>query len=325
MKKVLMLAVMMGMGGGAYAADFSDLAGVKAADLEAVFAAEGVAVPAISKGYVEPATPIEYVTIPGGKFTMGTTSVGQGFENAKPVREVTIKTFAMAKTAVTVAQYAECVTKGGCTEPGTGNYCNWGKTGSENHPVNCVDWNQAQAYAKFKGARLPSEAEFEYAATSGGQNRKYPWGNQKPTSELAVFDTNGTMPVCSRPKGNTADGLCDMSGNVWQWVQDKYRDSYEGAPVDGSAFEGEGFSRVVRGGCFRNVDAELLLRADHRFNGDPGFRNYGNGFRLVRSDTKDQALELQDCITKVEMYGIVHPEVEKSTLAAMKAKCRAGR
>lgn len=283
MKKVLMMAVMMGLGGGAYAADFSDLA-VKAAGLEVLATAEGIAVPEANKGYVqpaEPATPIEYVTISGGRFTMGTTSMEQGLEYSKPVREVTIKTFEMARTAVTVEQYAECVSKGACTEPGTGSYCNWGKPGRGNYPVNCVDWNQAQAYAKFKGARLPSEAEFEYAATSGGRNQKYPWGNQAPTSELAVFGTGTTMPVCSRPKGNTAQGLCDMSGNVWQWVQDMYQKSYNGAPVDGGAFEGAGSYRVLRGGCFfSNIDSRL--RADYRDYNVPGHRSVVYGFRLVR-------------------------------------------
>lgn len=220
---------------------------------------------------------------------MRTTSIEQGFEDAKPVHEVSIKTFQMAKTAVTVAQYAECVIKGACTEPAAGEYCNWGKPGRGSHPVNCVDWNQAQAYAKFKGARLPSEAEFEYAATSGGKNQKYPWGNDEPTCDKAVMrgnggygcGTNSTMPVCSKPKGNTAQGLCDMSGNVWQWVQDKYQDSYKGAPIDGSAFEGAGSARVIRGGSFVS-DVASYLRADSRSGGGPGFRGNGVGFRLVR-------------------------------------------
>lgn len=284
MKRILIAAVLMGLAGGSYAADFNDLGGVKAAGLKALAAAEGIAVPELNKGYVEPmepATPIEYVSIPGGKFTMGTTSIENGFEDAKPVREVTIKTFQMAKTAVTVAQYVECMIKGGCTEPSTGDYCNWGKPGRGSHPVNCVDWDQAQAYAKFKGARLPSEAEFEYAATSGGKDQKYPWGNEEPTSELAVFNTNSTMPVCSKPKGNTAQGLCDMSGNVWQWTQDTYESSYNGAPADGSAFEGSGFRRVMRGGSFFSNDA-WNLRADYRNGYDSGYRYGDFGFRLVR-------------------------------------------
>jgi len=238
-----------------------------------------------------PAKPAEWVTISGGKFTMGTDSGEEGFEDANPAHEVTVKTFQMAKTAVTVAQYAECVSKGACTEPGTSSYCNWGKTGLGSHPVNCVNWDQAQQYAKFKGARLPSEAEFEYAATSGGKNQKYPWGNDEPTCDKAVMYGNGgygcgknsTMPVCSKTAGNTAQGLCDMAGNVWQWVQDKYQDSYKGVPADGSASEGAGSGRVLRGGSFYDYGA-IYLRADYRRNGYvPGRRNVDFGFRLVRS------------------------------------------
>jgi formylglycine-generating enzyme required for sulfatase activity len=276
MKKVLMSIVMMGMAAGAYAAEFGDLA-VKATDLKAMAG--------ISKGYVEPvepATPIEWVSIIGGKFTMGTTSIEQGFEDAKSVREVTIETFTMSKTDVTVAQYYECVTKDACTKPATGDYCNWGKPGRGNHPVNCVDWNQANQYAKFAGARLPSESEWEYAATSGGRNQKYPWGNDEPTSELAVFNTSSTMPVCSKPKGNTAQGLCDMSGNVCQWVQDIYKNSYAGASDEGSALDAMASIRVMRGGSFRYGYATRTLRADYRSNGVPGSRYSYVGFRLAR-------------------------------------------
>lgn len=103
-------------------------------------------------------------------------------------------------------------------------YCNSDKPGRQLHPVNCVDWEQANQYAKFKGARLPSDAEYEYAATSGGKNQKYPWGNEDETCDKAVMSGKGdygcgseaTMPVCSKPAGNTAKGLCDMVGNVWQ-------------------------------------------------------------------------------------------------------------
>ncbi len=251
----------------------------------------------VSKGYVAgndpsagvPTKPVEWVTINGGKFTMGTDSGEKGFEDAKPIHEVSIKTFDMSKTDVTVEQYAECVIKGGCTEPATGDYCNWGKTGRQLHPVNCVDWDQASKYAKFKGGRLPSESEFEYAATSGGKNQKYPWGNDEPTCDKAVMYGNGgygcgknsTMPVCSKTAGNTAQGLCDMAGNVWQWLQDKYQDSYNGTPTNGSAFEGAGSYRVGRGGSFGYDDASFL-RADFRYNDDPGSRSGRIGFRLAR-------------------------------------------
>ena len=236
------------------------------------------------------AAPVQWIAIPAGKFTRGSGSGEAEFEDAGPVHLIAIKTFEMSKTAVTVEQYAECVINGGCTVPGTEAYCNWGKPGRELHPVNCVDWDQATRYAKYKGARLPSESEWEYAATSGGKEQKYPWGNDEPTCDRAVMSgnagygcgTNTTMPVCSKPGGNTAQGLCDMAGNVWQWVQDKYRDSYKGAPVDGSAFEGAGSRRLARGGSFGDSYASLL-RADYRYGRAPGYRGVNFGFRLVRS------------------------------------------
>lgn len=126
MNKILMTVVMLGMTGGAYTAEFSDLA-VKAAGLKALAAVDG-----ITRGYVAandpvvttPSQAVEFVTINGGKFSMGIDNGEKGFEDSKPIHEVTIKTFDMSKTAVTVEQYAECVIKGGCTEPGTGGYCN---------------------------------------------------------------------------------------------------------------------------------------------------------------------------------------------------------
>lgn len=242
----------------------------------------------------KPGQAVEWVSINGGKFTMGTDDGSALFSNAKPIREVTIKTFEMSKTLVTVEQYAECVAKGGCTEPATGGYCNWGKTGRQRHPINCVDWEQSNRFAKFKGARLPTEAEWEYAATSGGKNEKYPWGNEAATCERAVmYGNNGygcgndsTMPVCSKPAGNakfvSGGELCDAVGNVWQWVQDKYQNSYANAPLDGSAVEGAGSGRVMRGGSFRSEVAGYL-RADVRDLAGPGLRGVRFGFRLARS------------------------------------------
>ena len=263
---------------------------------------KAVAVKHVSKGYVArndpsagaPAKPVEWVTINGGTFTMGTDSEEEGSKDAKPIHEVVIKTFDMSKTDVTVEQYEECVLKGGCTEPVPGDNCNWGVAGRQFHPVNCVDWDQASKYAKFKGGRLPSEAEWEYAAT-GGKKQKYPWGNDEPDCDKAVmFDSHGvlgcgnggTMPVCSKPAGDTEQGLCDMAGNVWQWVQDKYQDSYKGAPIDGSAFEAAGSNRVLRGGAFYNSHVRTL-RADYRNSRVPAHRYGGIGFRLARSIGSD--------------------------------------
>ena len=290
MNKILTMVVMLGMAGGAFAADFSELA-VRASDLKAAAAPD---LPEAAKGCAESAAPaqaVEFITIPGGKFLMGTGNEGIGLDDAKPIHEAAIRTFEMSKTDVTVGQYAECVSSGRCTKPATGDYCNWGVADRQYYPVNCVDWYQANQYAEFKGARLPSESEWEYAATSGGRNRKYPWGNGEPTRDNAVMYIDGadndTMPVCSKPAGNTAQGLCDMAGNVWQWVQDNYQDSYKNAPVDGSAFEGAGGTgqgsseRVIRGGSFIN-NYGRPLRAGNRVRSRPDVRLINIGFRIAR-------------------------------------------
>ncbi|HAT72978.1 MAG TPA: hypothetical protein DCS63_09205 [Elusimicrobia bacterium] len=225
-----------------------------------------------------PPGPREWTFIGGGTFMMGTNELIDGFEGPKPVRQVSIKAFEMSRTDVTVAQYAECVTKGKCALPGAGGNCNWGVPGRQDHPVNCVTWDQANQFAKFKGARLPSESEWEYAARGGGQTQKYPWGGEAPVDSLLVMNTAATMPVCSKPAGNTAQGLCDMAGNVRQWVQDKYQNSYAGAPTDGSAFNGESNYWVMRGGCFSSAS----YAQDDNYSRSLGFNSVCVGFRLAR-------------------------------------------
>lgn len=98
--------------------------------------------------------------IDGGTFLMG---VEDGYYQDKPVHEVHVASFYISKDLISVAQYGECVAERLCTEPQKGYYCNWGVPGAEAQPIRCVDWNQAKAYARFAGGRLPSEAEFEFA------------------------------------------------------------------------------------------------------------------------------------------------------------------
>ena len=224
---------------------------------------------------------IEWVTIPGGSFMMGADDVGSG---AKPRHAVTVKAFEMSKTLVTNKQYRACVRAEFCAPPDeTGD-----KFKGDEQPAVGVDWEQARDFAKWAGGRLPTEAEWEYAARGGGKEQKYPWGDDEPTCELAVFDPgargcgkSSTWPVCSKPKGNTNQGLCDMAGNVWEWVQDWYHDSYNGAPADARAWESPpGSYRVVRGGsCYRDA---RFLRAAVRYYNDPGYRHESFGFRLAR-------------------------------------------
>lgn len=230
---------------------------------------------------------IEWVRIPGGTFQMGSND-GHGDE--KPVHSVQVSSFELMKTEVTVGQYRRCVEAGTCTAPrgkSSNKYCNWGWSGRDDHPLNCVDWSQAQAFAKWAGARLPTEAEWEYAARSGGKSWTYPWGDEKATCSRANLDEGGdgcgqdrTWEVCSKPAGNSTHGVCDLAGNVWEWVQDGYHDSYSGAPGDGRAWEGGASFRVGRGGGW--INAAPLLRASYRYRSDPSKRNSALGFRLAR-------------------------------------------
>ncbi len=232
-------------------------------------------------------TGIEWVRIPGGSFNMGSED---GDSDEMPVHIVMVPTFEMGKTQVTVDQYRACVDAGACTAPSTSEWCNWGQSDRGKHPINCVDWNQAQAFATWAGGRLPSEAEWEYAARSGGGDCKYPWGDEDATCERAVMNDgsgygcgrDSTWPVCSKLKGNTTHGLCDMAGNVWEWVQDWYHYSYNGAPTDGLAWESPtGSDRVFRGGSWNH--GASLVRAAFRDGNSPGIRNDDLGFRVARS------------------------------------------
>jgi formylglycine-generating enzyme required for sulfatase activity len=201
-----------------------------------------------------------------------------GSEYEQPVHTVTVPDFEMLKTEVTVAQYEECVAIAMCSVPDPDPWgdCapteegNWGVAGREDHPVNCVNWDQAGEFCAWIGGRLPSEAEWEYAARSGGQDIDYPWGDETATCSFAVMNdgsdgcgTGHTMDVCSKPAGNTAQGLCDMAGNVREWNRDMWHWDYYGAPTDGSAWEEQLESgRVVRGGGFNYL--AFYLRAAGR-------------------------------------------------------------
>ena len=236
---------------------------------------------------VDVAIGIDWVRLDGGAFSMGSTDGGY---YARPVHPVRVSAFELARSEVTVAQYRACVERGPCTAPDTGAHCNWGKADRDDHPVNCVDWEQAKTFCGWIGARLPTEAEWEYAARSGGRDITHPWGNESPDCSRCVMDDGGngcgqsrTWPVCSKPHGSSAQGICDLAGNVWEAVEDCWHGSYLGAPADGLAWTEDctGSLRVMRGGCWARGDG--FLSAASRRGISPVLRHDGLGIRPARS------------------------------------------
>jgi len=233
---------------------------------------------------------ITWVRIPGGSFQMGS----ENRRSEKPVHRVTLSDFEMSKTEVTVKQYRGCVAAGVCDEP---SVCrvgspNWSSIprGKEDHPINCVDWGQARTFAKWVGADLPTEAEWEYAAR-GGQPFEYA-GSENPDDVAWYYQNSGdgTQPVGT--KRANGYGLHDMSGNVWEWTLDEYRGNYNGAPSDGQQAVGSlptcstrcdngAAGRVSRGGGWVNDASDL--RVANRYSDPPDHRYGALGLRLRRT------------------------------------------
>ena len=227
---------------------------------------------------------LEMVWITPGTFQMGSPPSEQGRDNEGPVHEVTIRQgFYLGKYEVTQAQWEAVMGSNPSYFKGCGD-C----------PVESVSWDDAQAFIRklneMEGEnryRLPSEAEWEYAARAGTTTR-YSWGDEIGRNRANCHGCGSrwggekTAPVGSFPANGW--GLHDMHGNVWEWVQDCWNGSYEGAPVDGSAWEsGDCGRRVLRGGSW--LDVPGLLRAAYRLRSSTGSRNIILGFRIARTVT----------------------------------------
>ncbi len=243
----------------------------------------------------------QWVLIPGGRYMMGYPD-GKGQKKEHPIHAEKVKSFYMTKTEVTVAEFDACVKADVCwygPDIHKRGHCYSDVSTLGNYPINCVDWYQAAAYCAWVGGRLPTEAEWEYAARSGGKNVDAPWGNAELTCERAVYDEKpgfncgkwkrndnvATSPVCSRPAGNSAQGVCDLLGNVIEWTNDWFYhtydyDSFEKIPVTYSAATKEStYHRVMRGG---GVGSSEPLAARNRIFHHPWFNYMGLGIRCVK-------------------------------------------
>lgn len=279
----------------------------------------------------------EMVRIPGGKFEMGATDAETAYatrlgatpeyvQDEKPLHTVTVRPFWLAKTEVTRGQFRAFLEDTGYKP---GHFCwgldreerygflarnDWRAPGfaqtSDDEPVVCVTWHDAQAYVRWLSRktghayRLPSEAEWEYAARAGTGQGTY-WGDitSDACTHANVFDRTAALRQGLDPKGSrvfpcsdghpftapvgrfkaNAFGLHDMLGNVWEWTDDHYISSYQGAPSDGSVWRaGDINFRVIRGGGWYIYPWEVRSAIRNRYIAN--VRSNGTGFRVSRTD-----------------------------------------
>ncbi len=238
----------------------------------------------------------EMVDIPAGQFEMGCVSKIDCRPREEPVHTVTIPAFQLASTEVTAELWAACVMAKGCDYIPENN--GWVEPGM---PVRYVSWHDAQVFLSWLNSetgfdyRLPTEAEWEYAARAGTTSPFHTGiciSPEQANSEGNVFELGGcdheghnrkrALPVASFEAN--AFGLHDMHGNVWEWVQDCWHPSYDGAPTDGRVWTGansECERHVMRGGTWHG--SVSYMRSAYRFRYPSEIRTGGLGFRLARS------------------------------------------
>ena len=234
------------------------------------------------------------VMIPAGPFPMGVPAGDRdGGRDEYPRHEVQLDSYYLDKFEVTNARYLEFVKATGHRIPQnptnpTRNLWQGDAIPDSltDRPVVNVDWSDADAYCKWAGKRLPTEAEWEKAAR-GTDGRLFPWGNETPTSKLANFALGARfsysqvlMPVQSYESGKSPYGLRQAAGNVWEWVQDWYgANYYETSPDRNPRGPDQGQFKVVRGGSWSDLPKYLLTYG--RFKLPPETRNSYTGFRCA--------------------------------------------
>lgn len=232
------------------------------------------------------------VLIPAGEFVMGTSlSQRDGGRDEYPERRIFLDGFYMDAYEVTNGRYLEFVKATGHRlpeHPRDKSLTLWkGDTVADafkDHPVVNVDWHDAEAYCRWAGRRLPTEAEWERVARST-TGRRFPWGDAEPTRTLANYLNQwrsgaGLEPVGSHPQGASPEGVHDLQGNVWEWVSDWYdAHYYEKGPSRNPKGPAAGTRKVIRGSGWESEAP--LLRSAHRLSSDPTNRNHSLGFRCA--------------------------------------------
>jgi formylglycine-generating enzyme required for sulfatase activity len=225
------------------------------------------------------------VEIPAGEFAMGLDGV-QALEDERPLHRVWVDRFSMDLHEVATGQYAEFLAATQRPAPWQWNSVDLAQ--HRDRPVIGVDWSDADAYCRWKGRRLPTEAEWEKSAR-GTDGRLYPWGNWVPNKDIANFALGARfsysqvlVPVQSYERGKSPYGLYHMAGNVWEWVQDWYAvNYYEVSPEQNPQGPEAGQFKVLRGGSWSDLSKYLLTYG--RFKLPPETRNSYTGFRCAKS------------------------------------------
>jgi formylglycine-generating enzyme len=250
----------------------------------------------------------EMVQVPGGTYPMGAVDRDADARICeRPRHDVTVSGFMLDRHETTVAEYREAVDAGvvpaaSCPtrHPDEEALCNWGRDDRDDHPINGVSWHEARKYCEWKGKRLPTEAEFEFALRAGQHDAVYPWGDSRVPpgrfGNVVGEETQGGYPrwehvqgyrdgfVGSSPVGSFEPsplGLYDMSGNVWEWCGDWYGvDSYPAAAQVDPAGPEYGEHKILRGGGFHCILAEL--RSAERHHKPATDDSFYSGFRCAK-------------------------------------------
>lgn len=221
---------------------------------------------------------INWILVEGGSFMMGCEETDKDcYPDEMPRHKVSVDSFYISKYEITVKQYKEFCksTKQKMPQPPS-----WGWR--DDHPIINIGWQDAYNFAKWAGARLPTEAEWEYAARGGNKSKNYEYSGSNNYDEVGwSYENSGIMTNPVGKKKPNELGIYDMSGNVWEWVNDDYEIFYyKDSPQNNPKGPKKGIGKGNRGGCY-NFDYKLM-RVSHRRGSGQEASGYCTGFRIVK-------------------------------------------